>query len=162
MKPTDLKITEVKGKGAAKKVDCIIRKNHYLGSINSAATKHRYLITLPMRGIYGAVAWSKPLARMEDQENTIELHRFWTNNRTPPNTESYCLGYMMRDMEAKEYDRLISYTSTGQGHEGTIYKATNWNTTGKTRDYSSGKGWKNRANRENRDTSQKIKFEKKL
>jgi len=70
------------------------------------------------------------------------------------------LGYMMRDMEAKNYDRLISYTSTGQGHEGTIYKATNWKITGNTRDYSNNKGWENRENRQNRDSSKKIKFEK--
>ena len=155
-----LHVSEVKGEGAAKKVDHIIEDNHYLESVNSVITKHRYLITVPLRGVVGAVAWSKPIAREEDQENTLELHRFWTSDVLPKNSESYVLGYMMRDLEQYDYERLISYTSTGQGHKGTIYKATNWSEKNVTRDYTNCSGWETRDGRENRDGSSKIKFEK--
>lgn len=156
----NLHVCEMKGEGAARKVDSIIRDNHYLKSVNSAAVRHRYLITIPLRGIVGAAAWSKPMARMEDQEKTVELHRFWTSDVLPKNSESYSLGYMMRDLEEYDYNRLISYTSTGQGHKGTIYKATNWQEVNRTRDYSKDKAWENRPGRKNRDESKKIKFEK--
>lgn len=161
-KVQELHVSEIDGQGASKKVDHIIEKNHYLGSVNSVITKHRYLITVPLRGVVGAVAWAKPVARQEDQKNTLELHRFWTSDVLPKNSESYVLGYMMRDLEQYEYDRLISYTSTGQDHEGIIYKATNWKEKTVTRDYSEEEGWESRKGRENRDSSKKIKFEKKL
>ena len=105
--------------------DQIIRDNHYLQS-TPAGARHRYLITAGIHGIVGAAMWGRPVARMEDQEYTLELTRFWTADCTPKNTESFALGYMIRDLEVKGYDRLIAYASTGEGHEGTIYRATNW------------------------------------
>jgi hypothetical protein len=94
-----LKVGEISGKGASKMVDPIIEKNHYLRSVPDAPAKHRYLITFGLTGIVGAAVWGKPVARMEDQEDTIELLRFWTADNTPKNTESKALGKMMRDMK---------------------------------------------------------------
>jgi len=161
-KVSDLLVSEISGKGASNKVDHIIRKNHYLRSVNDVITKHRYLITVPLRGVVGAAAWAKPVAREENQRDTLELHRFWTSDVLPQNSESYALGYMMRDLDNYDYDKLITYSSTGQGHRGTIYKATNWEQTAKTDSYAGGVGWENREGRENRDSSQKLKFEKQL
>lgn len=67
---------------------------------------------------------------------------------------------MMRDLEAKGYERLIAYASTGQGHEGTIYKATNWTPVMETQERVI--GWSNRSGRKDRDLSKKIKYEKQL
>ena len=103
--------------------------------------------------------WGRPVARMEDQEKTLELTRFWTADYTPKNTESYVLGKMMRILREKGYDRLIAYSSIGEEHEGTIYKATNWEQVKKTDRNSS---WENREGRKDRDKSSKIKFEKML
>ena len=153
----NLRVKEYSGKGSSYKVDGIIKKNHYLHSVPDAPAKHRYLITFGLKGIVGAAVWGKPIARNEDQEKTIELLRFWTSNKTPKNTESKALGKMMRDMKNKGYERCIAYSSTGQKHDGTIYKATNWKEISRT---GKSKGWTNRPNRKDRDTSSKIKFEK--
>jgi len=153
----NLKVKEISGIGASKKVDHIIERNHYLRSVPDAPAKHRYLITFGIKGIVGAAVWGKPVARMEDQEDTIELLRFWTADCTPKNTESKALGKMMRDMKEKEYERVIAYASTGQGHKGTIYRATNWKEVNRTKRTQT---WENRAGRNDRDKSSKIKFEK--
>jgi len=159
MKLDELRVVEVSGQGSSKKVDHIIEKNHYLRSVPDAPAKHRYLITFGLKGIAGAAVWGKPVARMEDQENTVELLRFWTADSTPKNTESKALGKMMRDMKEKGYERLIAYASTGQEHEGTIYKATNWKEVNRT---DRTQTWENRNGRNDRDKTSKIKFEKKL
>lgn len=139
--------------------DDIIKNNHYLES-TPAGAKHRYLIVAPMKGVFGAAMWGRPVARHEDQEDTLELTRFWTSDVTPKNTESKVLGEMMRDLKEKGYDRLIAYASTGQGHEGTIYQATNWEKVKETRE---GDSWKSHGDdRKERDLSKKVKYEYEL
>jgi len=155
----DLRVAEISGTGAAKKVDHIIERNHYLHSVPDPPAKHRYVITFGLSGVVGAAFWGKPVARMEDQENTVELLRFWTSDTTPKNTESKALGKMMRDMEDKGYDRMIAYSSSGEDHEGTIYKATNWELSKET---SRSGTWENRSNRNDRDKADKKKFVKKV
>lgn len=159
MKLEDLRVGEISGVGASKKVDHIIERNHYLGSVPDAPAKHRYVVSFGMKGVVGAAVWGKPVARMEDQEDTAELLRFWTSDCTPKNTESKALGKMMRDMRKKDYERVIAYASTGQGHEGTIYRATNWQQVKQTKRNQT---WENRAGRDDRDKSSKIKFEKRF
>jgi hypothetical protein len=154
-----LKVAEISGEGARKKVDHIIERNHYLQSVPFVPTKHRYLITFGLKGVVGAAAWGKPVARMEDQEDTVELLRFWTADSTPKNTESKALGYMMRDMKDKGYERLIAYASEGENHEGTIYRATNWEIEKRTNRSGT---WENRSGRNDRDKADKIKFCKQL
>ncbi len=151
----DLVVSEVSGEGASKKVDHIIERNHYLRSVPEPPTKHRFIIGFGLEGVVGAAAWGKPIARAEDQEDTIELLRFWTSDSTPKNTESKALGYMMRKMKEKGYDRMIAYASEGQNHDGTIYKATNWMV---EKRFSRTSTWENRDNRVDRDKADKIKF----
>ncbi len=148
----EITITEVH----SKIVDSIIERNHYLGSVPACA-KHRYLIVANLKGIIGAAMWARPAARHEDQEDTIELRRFWTEDNTPKNTESYCIARMLKDMGAYGYERVIAYSST-EHHQGTIYRACNFEMIGKTK---GGKkdSWENRPGRKDRDTSQKMKFE---
>ena len=75
---------------------------------------------------------------------------------TSPFVESKSLG-MARKHIRKHYGNvkgLIAYSSTGYGHEGTIYRADNWYALGG----SAGGSWENRENRTNRDLSQKIRW----
>jgi len=149
------------GEHKSEYVDRLIAQHHYLDTVPSPPTIYRYLITGGMKhGIVGAAMWGKPLARMEDQENTLELLRFWTEDYTPKNTESYAIGAMIRDIKQKgTHERLIAYASTGEEHDGGIYKATNWEEIGKTKARADGGGWENRNGRTTDDTSSKIKFE---
>ena len=141
-------------------VDDYICENHYLEGRPEPQTIYRYVITGGLLyGWVGGAMWGKPVARMEDQENTLELLRFWTVDWTPKNTESYALGRMIRDIKAKgTHDRLIAYASTGQDHDGGIYKATKWKEVG-VRETNTGDGWATRENRANDDPSAKRKFE---
>jgi len=155
----DLRVAEVSGKGASKKIDHIIERNHYLRSVPDPSVKHRYVISFGLSGVVGAGVWGKPVARMEDQEDTVELLRFWTSNCTPKNTESKALGMMMREMEEKGYDRMIAYASSGENHQGTIYKATNWEL---SKEFSRSATWENRSDRNDRDKTDKRKFVKEV
>lgn len=154
-KPSDVKVTEVRDES----VDRFLKRKHYLESVPAGA-KHRFKFSLPARiDFLGAAMWGRPVARLEDQENTLELTRFWTSDYTPKNTESYVLGKMMRILRKKGYDRLIAYSSVGEEHDGTIYKATNWN---KIKETVRSSNWENRQGRKDKDRSPKIKFEKEL
>lgn len=141
-------------------VDRFVCRNHYLDGQPTPQTVYRYVVSGGlMHGWVGGAMWGKPVARMEDQEDTLELLRFWTADRTPKNTESYSLSWMMRDIDDKDtHSRLIAYASTGQEHDGGIYKATNWTDCG-VRETNTGSGWDSRSNRCNDDTSKKRKFE---
>jgi hypothetical protein len=141
-------------------IDREIQRHHYLDTRPSPQTIYRYVVSGGIRhGIVGGAMWGKPIARMEDQENTLELLRFWTEDYTPKNTESYALSRMIRDIEKMDtHNRLIAYASTGQDHDGGIYRATNWNDLG-VRKTTSGTGWENRSERKTADDSKKRKFE---
>jgi hypothetical protein len=147
------------GEHRSEYVDRLIQEHHYLDTVPSAPCIYRYLITAGIQhGIVGAAMWGKPVARMEDQTDTLELLRFWTEDYTPKNTESYALSRMIRDIDQKAtHSRLIAYASTGQNHDGGIYKATNWEDAG-VRETTSGDGWENRDGRTTDDASEKRKF----
>jgi len=140
-------------------VDRLVQKHHYLDAIPAGAV-YRYVITGGIKyGIVGAAMWGHPVARHEDQNATLELTRFWTEDYTPHNAESKALGEMIRDIDDKgTHERLIAYASTGENHEGTIYKATNWTDLG-VRETSTGNGWANRDGASIGDQSNKRKFE---
>lgn len=147
----DLRVAEIH----TRYIDRLIHKNHYLSTIPPGA-KHRYVISGGLQwGIVGGAMWGRPVARMEDQEKTLELTRFWTADYTPKNTESWALGRMIKDLKSKgTYDRLIAYSSEGH-HEGTIYKATNWTDLGARTTGC----WENRDGRTTADPSDKRKWE---
>lgn len=150
MNLSDLHLTEVHDT----RPDRLIRENHYLGCVPAGA-RHRYLLTGGvMYGEIGAFMWGRPVGRMIDQENTIELTRFWTHPNTPKNAESWALSRMMADMVGK-YRLLLSYASVGR-HEGTIYKATNWANMGLRWPTGS---WETREGRTDRDMGVKWRFE---
>lgn len=152
----DLQVCELRSES----VDRFVCENHYLDGRPSPQTIYRYAISGGvMWGWVGGAMWGKPVARMEDQEDTLELLRFWTVDWTPKNAESKSLAEMIRDIKRKgTHDRLIAYASTGEGHEGTIYQATNWCDCG-VRETNTGDGWGNRDGRCNDDPSPKRKFE---
>lgn len=148
MNLSDLSVIEVHDT----RPDRLIQNHHYLQS-TPAGARHRYLISAGIRyGIVGAALWGRPVARNIDQQNHIELTRFWTHSQTPPNAESYVLSRMMDELD--HYDLLHAYASVGR-HEGTIYRATNWVNMGLRWPAD----WSNRDGRTMRDHGVKWKFE---
>jgi hypothetical protein len=77
-------------------------------------------------------------------------------DETEPFIESRALG-MARKHIRKYHPTvkgLIAYSSTGMGHEGTIYKVDNWYVLG----VSGSASWKTRPNRADRDLSPKTRW----
>ncbi len=102
--------------------------------------------------------WGRPNARKLDQEHLLELTRMYMIDDTEDYAESKALGlarkYIRKNLP--QIKGLVAYSSTGQRHEGTIYKADNWFELGRNK--VSKKGWSNREGRGNRDVSEKIRW----
>jgi hypothetical protein len=84
--------------------------------------------------IYGSLgmagAWRKYADREDD---VIELRRLCCIDDTPQNTESFFIGKTLRWLKLNtNIKRIVSYADPNHGHEGGIYKATNFQRIGTT------------------------------
>jgi hypothetical protein len=140
-----------------KELDRWIAERHYLKSTPAGARLRLWIIDDKGERI-GAMMWGRPNARKLDQNSLLELTRMYLVDDTEPNAESKSLGLARKHIRKNlpEIKGVIAYSSTGQGHEGTIYKADNWFELGRNK--VSAKGWSNRDGRENRDASEKIRW----
>ena len=77
---------------------------------------------------------TKSLDRCYVIGNVFELSRLVLIDGLPKNTGSYLIGKTVRHIKRvlKDVKALVSYADTTEGHEGTIYKASNWIEVGKT------------------------------
>ena len=135
-------------------IDIWIAKHHYLHSVPAGA-KLRLWIKDDGNNIIGAMMWGRPTARTYDQDRILELTRMYLIDDTEPFAESKALG-MARKLIRKELPQvkgLISYSSTGEHHKGTIYEADGWFAVGTTE----AKAW-NKKDRANIDISKKIRW----
>lgn len=68
------------------------------------------------------------------KDNVIELHRLHILDVTPKNTESWFIGKCIKLLlkDRPQTWAVISFSDTTEGHEGIIYKATNFIRCGKT------------------------------
>jgi hypothetical protein len=136
-------------------VDRWIAEHHYLQSVPVGAIIRMCFKDAEHR-VLGCMLWGHPTARKLDQHSIMELTRMCFINDTEPFAESKCLG-MARKHIRKHHGAikgLIAYSSTGAGHEGTIYKADNWYMLGESKSAS----WETRLGRVNRDLSVKIRW----
>lgn len=128
-----------------KKVNCetakeYIIKNHYSHGCHNAPS--------PCYGLYdngnmiGCLMFATPCSEnvrasifgKDYKDNVIELHRLHILDVTPKNTESWFISKCVKLLLADRPQTwaIISFSDTTQGHEGTIYKATNFIRCGKT------------------------------
>ena len=137
-------------------VDDWIRKRHYLKSAPLMASI-KMCFKDGHHNIMGCMMWGNPTARKIDQKNILELYRLCFVDDTEPFIESKCLA-MARKHIRKHHPHvkgLIAYSSTGMGHEGTVYKADNWYALGNTKFAS----WETRdGGRMDKDKSTKIRW----
>lgn len=124
--------------GDRKEVIDFIETHHYSHSINglmsSYCFKLMYKDNLVGAMIYGKLAmancWKKYVEKSED---LLELRRLVLIDDTPKNTESYFIGATLRWLKKNtQVRKIISYADPNYGHEGIIYKASNFNLLGKT------------------------------
>jgi hypothetical protein len=73
--------------------------------------------------------WSSPVAgnRMKDSDKILELRRLAISSQASKNTATWFLARMIKKIKVKfpEIKKLISYQDKTK-HQGTIYKAGNW------------------------------------
>lgn len=67
---------------------------------------------------------------------TWELARLWIHDDVPGNAETWLIGQSVKHVRRHhpEVEMLVSYADPSAGHTGTIYRAANWKTDGRTDD----------------------------
>lgn len=115
------------GKQVIYKAKELIEKYHYSGTARSQLPIHVFTLhCLESFDIIGVAIFGKPISRHYDNTH-LELRRFTLIDDTPKNTESFFLGACIRELKKMgTHDTLITFADPNQGHEGTIYKATNF------------------------------------
>jgi len=126
-------------------VERFIEANHYSGSINGVNSTYCFALLDPdnaLKGaaLFGEMATTSWRAYGERESDVLELRRLCCVDDTPKNAESFliggCIRWLRRNTEVKI---LVSYADPNYGHEGTIYRATNWRYEGLT---PPDKGWR--------------------
>lgn len=116
-----------------------IEKWHYSHNINGITDEFSF-------GLYyeniliGAALFGKPatpgVAEAYNKNGSMrltELRRLCCIDNTPRNTESYFIGKMITWLRKNtNVDVILSYADTTYGHEGIIYKATNFKLVGQS------------------------------
>lgn len=64
----------------------------------------------------------------ENAHRVFELNRLWMSDNLPHNSESRFIGWVLRTIPTGTI--LVSYADSAFGHQGIIYRATNWIFTG--------------------------------
>ena len=115
-----------------------VEKWHYSGNVNGLRVAQCFALyhedQLIGAMIYGALgmanAWKK---YGEAEADVVELRRLCCIDDTPKNTESYFIGHTLRWLKKNSnFKTVVSYADTHYGHEGTIYKASNFQLVGTT------------------------------
>lgn len=116
-----------------------IEKYHYSKNINGLISDFCFKLLDGDRiigaMIYGRIAMAGVWKKYSEKENDlIELRRLCCIDDTLKNTESYFIGYTLRWLKKNtNIKTVISYADTSFGHEGIIYKASNFKHNGMTK-----------------------------
>lgn len=139
---------------------------HDRRSVNAFLSAHHYLGGVPgwkfclgaFHGyeLVGIAVVSRPVSRHEDDGDTLEITRLAFAPGAPKNSPSWLIGRVKRVLWLQGIRRLIAYASSGEGHRGTIYRASGFELKGMTK----GEPWTREGRpRSDRDVSPKRKFE---
>ena len=122
-----------------------VRKNHYSGSTRGLHISYCFALYSPdgpfgLPRMIGSMIYGEPampdVSKKYWPDNpgiVIELNRLCCIDDTPKNTESYFIGKTLRWLKRNsKYRVIISFADPNHGHEGIIYKATNFKHFGMT------------------------------
>ena len=84
--------------------------------------------------VYGKIGMGGVEQKYTDNpDGLLELKRLVCVDDTPKNTESYFIGWSLRWLQRNtDLEMIISYADKTYGHEGVVYKATNFKFVGET------------------------------
>lgn len=122
-----------------------IRENHYTGTCNPISNKWKIVHeTDDGSEIVGAIVFANPMSEQVrefiagsgNERQVTELHRLYTDDDCGKNVESWFIANALSALKKKKpkYRFVVSYADETEGHEGTIYKATNAWFTGKAQE----------------------------
>mgnify|MGYP001402491492 FL=1 len=129
-----LKVTDFKVEPVERKViQSFVHKWHYSHSTNGVQQTQCFAMFDDMKMI-GAMMYALPsmksTAAKYNPDNPLrcwELRRLCCIDDTPTNTESYFIGQTLRWIKQNtDVEVVVSYSDLEQGHEGVIYKASNF------------------------------------
>ena len=117
-----------------------IEVNHYSKSINGCIADYCYSLHKPCGEMVGAMFFGRMAMRnqwkrfSECEESVIELRRLCCINDTPKNAESFFIGKALRLLNAEWGNGIVvSYADKEYGHNGVIYKASNFKMIGEVK-----------------------------
>ena len=116
-------------------IDCWIKEHHYLHSTPAGAVLRLEFLN-DQNPRVGGMVWGGPTS-LKLESKALAMARKYIRKHLP------------------RVKGLITYASTGEHHEGTVYVADGWFEIQRTK---GGGDWESRAGRKNRDMSGKIKF----
>jgi hypothetical protein len=103
-----------------------IARWHYSKSSRSQQQKHVFKLVDKSDRLVGVAIYGKPMSRHHTKE-TLELRRLCLIDDTPRNTESFFIGKTLRWLgKNTSYSQVISFADPNHGHQGTIYRASNF------------------------------------
>ena len=141
-----------------------------LPKITNPFSAHTICFGAEYKNVFFACAiWTDPIARLFNGRGFLELRRMAISPDAPRNTASRMLSVMAKTISKEMPDiiKLISYQDT-EVHRGTIYKASGWSVSEKTKGGSAchnvKQSWKmpNRVRDESQSTAFKVRWEKVL
>jgi len=131
-----------------------IETHHYSHNVNGVRISHCFAMYRPYNdstGLFGnffdhevemagaAIFGSPAMSNVAESWNPsnpdkcLELRRLCCIDDTPKNAESFFIGRMLRWLRKHTtYETVVSYADPHYGHEGTIYKASNFEYVGQT------------------------------
>jgi len=140
MKVTDFTVDPV----LHNQIKWFVKKHHYSGSTRGIHISYCFglfkesdfgLSRMIGTMIYGIPAMPDVSKKYcpDNPDIVLELNRLCCIDDTPTNTESYFIGQTFKWLKKNtKYKVIISFADTAQGHEGIIYKATNFIHSGMT------------------------------
>lgn len=115
-----------------KEIKDFVEKNHYSHSINGVKIKYCFKVEannqLVGGVIFGAMsttAWKK---FANSEKKVLELRRLVLDDSASRNSESRTIGHCLRTIKKidRDVEVIVSYADPHHGHNGTIYKASNF------------------------------------
>lgn len=115
-----------------------IREHHYAKGCANTSSETFGLFRADV--LVGAALWMPPTRVCAETIDPVEWRRVVSLSRLalspgePKNAASLFIGDMMRTLNAeRRWTAAVTFADLSQGHEGTIYKATNWRYLGRTK-----------------------------
>lgn len=118
----------------------LIEKYHYAKGTSKVRVYTHGLYEKSTGDLVGAAWWLPPTrvacesVNKEQWKKVLSLSRLVVLPHVPTNGASFLVGQSIRLIKKEgRFVSLVSYADSSQGHEGAIYKATNWDYVGVTR-----------------------------